>query len=126
MSTPEFDVNALLEAAQSMQAQLYEAQAAAAETEVVGQAGGGVVKVAVTGGMDFRSVTIDPKAVDPDDVTMLEDLVLAALHDAVSKANEVNQNALGGLAGLGGLGGLGGGIPGLGDGGGLGGLLGPG
>lgn len=97
----QFDMSALLQQAQAMQQQLMEAQATAAEREVEGHAGGGVVKVTVTGGMEFRRVTIDPQAVDPDDVTMLEDLVLAALHDAVAKANEVNQEAMGGLGGLG-------------------------
>ena len=99
--TDQFDMNALLKQAQDMQQQLMEAQAAAADQEVEGQAGGGVVKITVTGGMEFRRVTIDPDAVDPDDVSMLEDLVLAALHDAVAKANEVNQDAMGGLGGLG-------------------------
>lgn len=97
----QFDMSALLQQAQAMQQQLMEAQAAAAEREVEGHAGGGVVKVTVTGGMEFRRVTIDPQVVDPDDITMLEDLVLAALHDAVAKANEVNQEAMGGLGGLG-------------------------
>ena len=97
----QFDMNALLKQAQEMQQQLMEAQAAAADKEVVGQAGGGVVTVTVTGGMDFRRVTIAPEAVDPDDVAMLEDLVLAALHDAVAKANDVSQEAMGGLGGLG-------------------------
>ena len=97
----QFDMNALLKQAQEMQQQLMEAQAVAAEREVVGQAGGGVVTVTVTGGMDFRRVTIAPEAVDPEDVAMLEDLVLAALHDAVAKANEVSQEAMGGLGGLG-------------------------
>ena len=95
----------LMKQAQKMQEQLMEAQAAAAEQVVEGQAGGGVVKVAVTGGMEFQSVHIDPDAVDPDDVTMLEDLVLAAIHDAVGKVNELSQQAMGGLD-LGGLGGL--------------------
>lgn len=97
----QFDMSSLLQQAQAMQQQLMEAQAAAAEREVEGHAGGGVVKVTVTGGMEFRRVTIDPQVVDPDDITMLEDLVLAALHDAVAKANEVNQEAMGGLGGLG-------------------------
>jgi DNA-binding YbaB/EbfC family protein len=95
----------LLKQAQKMQEQLMEAQAAAAEQVVEGQAGGGVVKVTVTGGMEFRSVTIDPDAVDPDDVAMLEDLVLAAIHDAVGKVNDLSQQAMGGLD-MGGLGGL--------------------
>jgi DNA-binding YbaB/EbfC family protein len=92
-----FDISALLEQAQKMQEQVMAAQAEAAEQEVEGSAGGGLVKVTVTGGMDFRSITIDPSAVDPNDVALLEDLVLAALHDAVHKANEINSQAFGGL-----------------------------
>jgi DNA-binding YbaB/EbfC family protein len=91
------DLNSLLKQAQQMQEQMAEAQATAAEQVVEGQAGGGVVKVAVTGGLEFRSVTIDPAAVDPDDVEMLQDLVLAAVHDAVGKANQLSQQAMGGL-----------------------------
>ncbi len=102
------DLSQLLEQAQAMQHQLMEAQAAAAEQVVEGVAGGGVVKVTVTGGMDFQSVTIDPQAVDPEDVEMLQDLVLAAIHDAVARVNELQQDSLGGLGGaLGGM--LGGG-----------------
>lgn len=97
----QFDMNALLQQAQAMQQQLMEAQAQAAEQEVVGQAGGGVVSVTVTGGMEFRKVSIAPEAVDPDDLSMLEDLVLAALHDATEKASEISQQAMGGLGGLG-------------------------
>jgi nucleoid-associated protein EbfC len=99
------NMNDLLKQAQKMQEQLMEAQAAAAEQEIVGTAGGGVVTVTVTGSMEFRSVKIDPSAVDPDDVEMLEDLVLAAIHDAVAQVNQMNQQAMGGLD-LGGLGGL--------------------
>jgi DNA-binding YbaB/EbfC family protein len=97
------DLSFLLEQAQQMQAKLMEAQANAAEQVVEGQAGGGVVKVEVTGGMEFRRVTIDPSVVDRADIEMLQDLVLAAVRDAVSRANEVNQQALGGFGGLGGL-----------------------
>lgn len=93
----------LLAQAQQMRDQLMEAQAEAAERVVEGQAGGGVVKVTVTGAFDFRSVTIDRSAVDPDDVEMLQDLVLAALHDAVRRVHELNQEAMSGLGGLGGL-----------------------
>jgi DNA-binding YbaB/EbfC family protein len=99
-------MNELLKQAQKMQAQLMEAQAQAAEEEVEGQAGGGVVKVRVTGAMEFRGVSIDPAAVDPGDVGMLEDLVLAAIHDAVAKAQKVTETAMGGFD----LGGLGGGL----------------
>ena len=98
------DLGALLEQAQQMQQQLMAAQADAAEQVHEGTAGGGAVKVSVTGGMEFRSVTIRPDAVDPGDVPMLEDLVLAAIHDAVAKVNAAQQHALGGLGGaLGGL-----------------------
>jgi DNA-binding YbaB/EbfC family protein len=99
------NMNDLLKQAQKMQEQLVEAQQAAAEQVVEGQAGGGVVKVTVTGAMEFQSVTIDPDAVDPTDVGMLEDLVLAAIHDAVGKVNALSQQAMGGLD-IGGLGGL--------------------
>jgi DNA-binding YbaB/EbfC family protein len=107
-----FDLGGLLQQAQAMQQRLLEAQAAAAEKEVEGESGGGVVQVRVTGGLEFRSVEIDPKAVDPSDVDMLEDLVLAAIHDAVARAKELNESAMGGLD-LGDLGRLAGGMPGL-------------
>ena len=97
------NMNELLKQAQKMQEQLLAARAEAETQEVEGQAGGGVVKVRVTGGMEFKSVSIDPSAVDPDDVSMLEDLVLAAIRDAVTKAGQVSEQAMGGLD-LGGLG----------------------
>ncbi len=81
-----------------------------------GQAGGGAVKITADGAFQFESVTISPDAVDPDDVEMLQDLVLAALHDLTAKLAEAQRQAMGGLdpsklgdalGGLGGLGGLG-------------------
>ena len=104
--TDQFDMGSLLEQAQAMQQRLMEAQAAAAEQVVEVQAGGGVVRVTVTGGLDFRSVKIDPKVVDPGDVEMLEDLVLAAVRDAVTRATELSDKAMGSID----LGGLGGGL----------------
>ena len=92
-----FDMEALLQRAQAMQDQVVAAQAAAAEEVVEGQAGGGVVKVRMTGDMDIQSVRIDSEAVDPEDVPMLEDLVLAACNDAVARARSLGQQALGGL-----------------------------
>lgn len=101
MSEPQFDLGGLLEQAQAMQQQLLDAQARAAETVVEGQSGGGMVRVQMTGAMEVQSVTIDPQVVDPDDVAMLEDLVLAAVHDAVARVQEAAQaatrDALGGL-----------------------------
>jgi DNA-binding YbaB/EbfC family protein len=100
------DMGGLLSQVQQMQQQLISAQQEAASRVVEGQAGGGAVKVQMTGGFDFNKVTIDPAAVDPNDVGMLEDLVLAALHDAVGRVNDINREALGGLGSLGGLGDL--------------------
>lgn len=105
------DLGALLQQAQQMQQQLMAAQAEAAEQLHEGQAGGGAVRITVTGGMEFQAVAIRPDAVDPDDVEMLEDLVLAALRDAVGKVTSAQQQALGGLGGM--LGGGGGGLGGL-------------
>jgi nucleoid-associated protein EbfC len=100
------DLGALLSQMQQMQQTLMDAQAAAAHAIVEGRSGGGAVKVTMTGGMVFESVTIDPAVVDPADVEMLQDLVLAAVRDAVAQANDLNSDALGGL-------GLGGGLEGL-------------
>ena len=102
------DLGALLKQAQAMQAQFMQARATAAETEVEGQAGGGMVKVTVSGSMEFLRVTIDPSVVDPGDVTMLEDLVLAAVRDGVARATALSEEAMGSLD----LGPLGGGLPG--------------
>jgi DNA-binding YbaB/EbfC family protein len=97
------DFGALMETAGQMQAQLLAAQQQAASTVVEGVAGGGAVRIAVTGGFEFQSVTIAPDAVDPDDVEMLQDLILAALRDAVDEIGSLQQPPdLGGLD-LGGL-----------------------
>ena len=95
----QFDLGGLLEQAQAMQQQLMEAQAKAAEEVVEGESGGGVVKIRVTGGLEFQSVKIDPKAVDPDDVELLEDLVLAAINDAMRKASDMQQEAMNDMRG---------------------------
>ena len=97
------DFSALLEQAQAMQEQLVEAQEAVAAQEVVGVAGGGVVRIVATGGYEFRSVTIDPSVLAEGDASMVEDLVLAALHDAIDRITQLNSSALGGLSGLTGL-----------------------
>lgn len=102
------DMSALLAQAQQMAEQLGAQQAAAQEAQVEGHAGGGAVKITMTGGGQFLSVDIEPTVVDPDDVEMLEDLVLAALNDAVANAAKlVEAPNLGGLdlnsLGLGGL-----------------------
>jgi DNA-binding YbaB/EbfC family protein len=100
------DFGQLLKQAQAMQEQFMQARATAAEAEVEGNAGGGMVKVRVTGSMEFRAVSIDPSVVDPADVQMLEDLVLAAVRDAVARATELSEKAMGSVD----LGPLGGGL----------------
>jgi len=97
------DLGALLGQAQAMQQQILDAQAEVAAQVVEGQSGGGVVKIEVTGGWDFRSVTIDPSV--GDDHELIADLVLAALRDATARVEELHQGSVGGveLPDLGGL-----------------------
>ena len=103
----------LMKQAQKMQQQLADAQAELAVTEVSGSAGGGLVTATVLGSGELTALTIDPRAVDPDDVETLQDLVVAAVRDANRAATELANEKMGPLtAGLGGgLGGLG--LPGL-------------
>ncbi|MFP5326072.1 MAG: YbaB/EbfC family nucleoid-associated protein [Acidimicrobiia bacterium] len=97
-----FDLSALVQQAQAMQERLLEAQAEIRNQVVEGRAGGGAVRIVATGGLEFREIHIDPAAVDPEDISMLEDLLLAALNDVVANANDLNSSAVGQL-GFGGL-----------------------
>ena len=81
-------MQAMLRQAQQMQQKLKEAQEELEEMEIEGSSGSGMVKVVVNGKKVISSVSIDPKAVDPDDVEMLEDLILAAINDAYAQADE--------------------------------------
>ena len=104
----------LLQQAQQMQQQLVAAQEELARTELTGSAGGGLVTATMTGGGDVTAVTIAPAAVDPDDLETLQDLVVAALHDAKRAVDELAARTMGPLAGgLGGGPGGGLGLPGL-------------
>nr|WP_153505850.1 YbaB/EbfC family nucleoid-associated protein [Cumulibacter manganitolerans] len=103
------DMGAILQQAQKMQEDLAKAQEQLQSTTVEGSAGGGLVKVQMTGAADVTSVTIDPKVVDPDDVESLQDLIVAAVRDASTKAGELTQELMGGVTG--GMGGLG--LPGM-------------
>ena len=103
----------LMQQAQKMQQQMVAAQAELAEAELTGTAGGGLVTAVVRGSGEIVSIKIDPKAVDPEDVETLEDLVVAALHNAAQAAKNLTEEKMGPLtAGLGGLGG-GLGLPGF-------------
>ena len=95
----------LMKQAQKMQQQMAAAQQELAEAQVTGTAGGGLVTATTTGAGEVLSVKIDPKAVDPDDVESLEDLVVAAIRDAARAAGELAEQKLGPLTqGMGGLG----------------------
>lgn len=92
-----------------MQQQMLQMQQELEEKEYEATAGGGVVKAVLNGKKQLKSVTIDPEAVDPEDVEMLEDMVVAAVNEALRKAEEDANNSMGKLTGgmnLGGLGGL--------------------
>lgn len=99
----------LLKQAQQMQQQLQDAQAELAATEVSGTAGGGLVTATLTGAGELSALTIDPKAVDLDDLETLQDLVVAAVRDAHRAVGELAAEKIGPVTG--GLGGLG--LPGL-------------
>ncbi|MDE7394642.1 MAG: YbaB/EbfC family nucleoid-associated protein [Clostridiales bacterium] len=82
------NMQAMMRQAQKMQEQMAKAQEELKETEITGSAGGGMVNITLTGGREVVSVEIDPEAIDPDDVEMLEDLVAAAIGDALTKVAE--------------------------------------
>ena len=109
MPQPQPNMQQLLKQAQQMQQEMIEAQEALKDEVVEASAGGGMVTVQVTGDLRVKSITIDPKAVDPDDVELLQDMVLAAVNEALRSAQELASSKLGGIAG--GLGGLG--LPGF-------------
>jgi hypothetical protein len=89
-----------------MQQEMERVQAELGEAEVEGSAGGGVVRAVVTGKQSVVSITIDPTAVDPADVEMLQDLVTAALNDALDASRRLAESKMGAMSSLGGLGGL--------------------
>lgn len=103
------DMSQILQQAQKMQEQLMSAQEELANAEVTGTAGGGLVTAVVSGSGELKSLTIDPKVVDPEDTETLADLVVAAVRDGSSAAQKLASDAMGPLAG--GLGGLG--LPGM-------------
>jgi DNA-binding YbaB/EbfC family protein len=96
-----------LQMAMQMQQEMERIQAELSETQAEGSAGGGVVRAVVTGKQTLVSITIDPAAVDPEDVEMLQDLVTAAVNDALEASRRLAEQKLGALTGgMGGLGGL--------------------
>ena len=109
------NMNAMLKQVQKMQADMAKAQEELQNEVVEANAGSGMVTVKISGDLELKQLTIDPEAVDPADVDMLQDMVQAAVNEAIRAAQELaasKMNAVaGGLAGPGGLGGLG--LPGF-------------
>lgn len=103
------NMNNLMKQAQRMQKQMEEKQKELEEKTFEATAGGGAVTVVVTGKKEVASVKLSEEVVDPDDIEMLEDLIVAATNEALRKMEEESSNAMNSIAG--GLGGLGGGFP---------------
>jgi len=106
------DMDKLLQQVGQMQEQMEKAQDELANETVEATAGGGMITVTANGAGEIKQIKIDPKAIDPNDPEMLEDMILAAVNEAIRSARALTESKLGGLAG-GALGGLG--LPGLGQ-----------
>ena len=89
----------MIRQAQKMQAEMERKQEELAQTELIGASGGGMVEVVITGKNEIKAVRIKKEAVDPDDVEMLEDLVMAAIKDAQTKANNLSKETMGMMGG---------------------------
>ncbi|MBB4661687.1 YbaB/EbfC family nucleoid-associated protein [Conexibacter arvalis] len=112
---PQPNMQKMLKQVQRMQADMMAAQERLKDEVVEATAGGGMVTVKISGDLDVKSITIDPEAVDPEDVDMLQDTILVAVNEAIRSAQEMAERRLGSVTGgLGGPGGLGGlGLPGF-------------
>ena len=93
------NMNKMMKQVQEMQKQMAKAQEELAGEEVEASAGGGMVTVKVSGDLNIRSIRIDKSAVDPEDVEMLEDMVLAATNEALRSAQELASTKMGGITG---------------------------
>jgi DNA-binding YbaB/EbfC family protein len=103
------DLNAMMKQVQQMQAEMAEAQEKLKHEVVEASAGGGMVKVKMSGDLRLLEVAIDAEAIDPDEAELLQEMVLAAVNEAIRSAQELATSKLGGIAG--GAGGLG--LPGV-------------
>ena len=108
---PQPNMNNMLKQVQKMQQDMLRAQEQLKEEEVSASAGGGMVTVTVTGDLTVKSIAIDADAIDPEDPEMLQDMVLAAVHEGLRSAQELAAKRMGGVTGGMDLGGLG--LPGL-------------
>ena len=96
---PQPNMNQMLKQVQKMQADMVKAQEDLANETIEASAGGGMVTVTITGDLVVKDITIDPDAVDPEDVDMLQDMVLAAVNEAIRQAQEHAAKKMGGLTG---------------------------
>ena len=101
------DLNAMMKQAQQMQAEMSEAQEGLKDEVVDASAGGGMVKLKLSGDLRLLEISIDPEAIDPEDPELLQDMVMAAVNEGVRAAQELASSRMGGI--MGGLGGPGGG-----------------
>jgi nucleoid-associated protein EbfC len=102
------DFGAILKQAQQMQTEMLKAQEELKNESVDATVGGGMVSVKMSGDLELQEIKIDPEAVDPEDVDMLQDMVLAAVNEAIRAAQELAASKMNQAAG--GLGGMGGGL----------------
>lgn len=109
---PQPNMQQMLKQVQKMQADMMAAQEQLKDEVVEASAGGGMVTVKVSGDLEVKAIVIDPEAVDPEDVELLQDMVLAAVNEGLRAAQEMASKKLGGITG--GMGGPGGGLGGLG------------
>ena len=109
--SPRQNVNKMMQQVQKMQQEMQKVQEEISRERVTASAGGGAVKATMTGGLELVSVELDPGVVDPDDIEMLEDMILAAVNEALTSAQKLASKRLGNVTG--GLGDLGLNLPGM-------------
>ncbi len=107
------NISNIAKMAQQMQTQMAQAQEELKETTLEATAGGGAVRIVITGAQEVRSVEIDPSAIDPGEAEMLQDLVMTAINEAIAQSKELERERMGGIAGAMGLPGMPG-LPGFG------------
>jgi hypothetical protein len=107
------NIGQITKMAQQLQTQMAQAQEELKQTTLEASAGGGAVRIVITGAQEVRSVEIDPSAVDPEEVDMLQDLVMTAVNEAIGRSKDLERERMSGIAGGMGLPGMPG-LPGLG------------
>ena len=107
------NIGQIAKMAKQMQTQIAQAQEELAQTTLEATAGGGAVRVVITGAQEIRAIEIDPSAIDADEAEMLQDLVMTAVNEAIGRSKQLERDRMSGIAGGMGLPGMPG-LPGLG------------